>query len=291
MNTVDGVSSSSFWLARLVALFDGLAAPVVMAAIVIVLSKFQINTLLVRRSLRFRAMLYAVLIIAADVLLWYFKVPLNYLLGGSAVLYVGLVYLTLTDLTKVGIANAFDKTSDGISAERSLSLVKTDLDFLGIGAKKLVDSPSFDKMLDRSAANKGRLRFLLSHPDNNALGQLARTNGKQDLAYQGRVRESVRELYHKAGKSTADIEIRVYSLTHKVALPHFRLLFIDQTLCVFSQIVWNAAEGLDNPQMIVKKTSTNPESSFYHGYASFFEDLWNAPDTKKVDDAMIGSWL
>lgn len=272
------------------ALFDAIFAAVVMGVLILAVAKFSRAKWLARYSLRTK-LLSSVLVLAivcgVSVL---FKVNALVLLGLTFVAFVLLVYWLLNDLSGVGIANAFETTRNGISASDSLQLVKRELIFLGIGAKKLTDTNEFDAMLARCKAAQGRVRFLLSSPENEALEALARQNGRNDLSYRSRVKESIREIFTRAAASGVDFEVRLYSLKQKVSLPHFRLVFIDGQLCVFSQLRWSEGEGLDNPQLILRGNDSSTGSSLYKGYRDYFDDLWDLDTTVHVTQETIDSW-
>jgi Ca2+/Na+ antiporter len=272
------------------ALFDALFAAAVMAVLIFVVKRLSRAKLLVRYSLRTK-LLFCVLLLAivcgVSVL---FKVNALVLLVLSFLAFALLIYWLMNDLTRVGIANAFETTRKGVSAADSLKLVKRDLVFLGIGAKKLTETTEFDEMLARCKAAHGQVRFLLSNPENEALEELARQNGRNDLSYRSRVKESIREIFTRATSSGVDFEVRLYDLKQKVSLPRFRLVFIDGQLCVFSQLRWSEGEGLDNPQLILRSNGSSAESSLYKGYRDYFDDLWDLDTTVKVTPEVINSW-
>lgn len=272
------------------AFFDALFAAAVMGALIFAAKRFSRAKFLVRYSSRTK-LLFCVLLLAivcgASVL---FKVNALVLLCLTFLAFALLVYWLLNDLSGVGIANAFETTRNGVSAADSLKLVKRELIFLGIGAKKLTETPEFDAMLARCKAAKGRLRFLLSSPDNEALEELARQNGRNDLSYRSRVKESIREIFTRATSSEVDFEVRLYDLKQKVSLPRFRLVFVDGQICIFSQLRWSEAEGLDNPQLILRDNDSSAGSSLYRGYRDYFDDLWDLDTTVKVTQEMIDSW-
>lgn len=272
------------------ALFDALFAGAVMAILIFGAKRLSRAKLLVRYSLRTK-LLFCVFLLAIvcgfSVLL---KVNALVLLVLTLLAFAFLVYWLLNDLSRVGIANAFETTRKGVSAADSLKLVKRDLVFLGIGAKKLTETPEFDAMLARCKTANGHVKFLLSSPGNEALEELARQNGRDDLSYRSRVKESIREIFTRATNSGVDFEVRLYDLKQKVSLPRFRLAFIDGRLCVFSQLRWSEGEGLDNPQLILRGNGSSAESSLYKGYRDYFDDLWDLDTTVKVTQEVIDSW-
>lgn len=272
------------------AFFDAAIYALVMAALIYLGRRFSRANFLVKYSLRARLM-SAISVLAmlclAGVLLSFNPVVL---LCFAFLAFALLVFWVLKDLSRVGITNAFETTKQGVSAADSLRLVKSELDFLGIGAKKLVDSSEFDAMVRRCQSAGGGLRFLLSNPDNPALEEMARRNGRHDLAYRSRVRESIREIINRANTAGANFEVRLYNLDQEIALPHFRLMFIDKKICIFSQLFWSPSEGLDNPQLVLLRNKNSAGSSLYQGYREYFDALWNLDGTVEVTPEMMAGW-
>src|SRR3546814_2819341 len=122
---------------------------------------------------------------------------------------------------------------------------------------------------DACASDLGHVKFLLSSPQNPALEELARRNKRDDLSYRSRVKESIREIFKRATEAGVDFEVRLYHLNQEIALPHFRLMFIDDRLCVFSQLLWSAGEGLDNPQLVLRRNEDSAGSSLSKGYRDY----------------------
>lgn len=275
---------------RSLALLDSLLAASVTGILILVGRRLSKTKFMIRYSLRAR-MLAAISILAAICLVGICiklnsMVIITFAFSGFAI----LVWWILKDLSRVGITNAFQTTAQGISASESLRQVNRDLAFLGIGAKKLTDTPEFEDMIRRCKAAGGELKFLLSSPDNPALETMAQRNNRNDLTYRSRVKESIREIFTRANACGVKFEIRLYELDQEIALPHFRLMFIDQKLCVFSQLLWSVNEGLDNPQLILRPNTNRAESSLYQGYRKYFDDLWNLETTKKVTPELIAGW-
>ena len=206
------------------------------------------------------------------------------LFAGGSILITQYV---LRNLSRVGIINSFYSTSSGIGPKKSLKLVHKQLDFLGIGAKKLSDDGEFPKAIERCRKSGGKIRFLLSTPGNPALAKLSVRNGRDPQSYSSRVRESIREILHRRSQLGPDvIEIKLYDLASEFALPHFRLMFIDEKLCIFSHLVWNESEGMDNPQLVIrsKRGQKAAEESLYSAYHKYFEDLWQSEESLPITD-------
>jgi hypothetical protein len=215
-------------------------------------------------------------------------------IGANAYFTIALLGITvmavtqyvLKDLSHVGIVNSFRSTETGLKPDKSLKLVTKNFDFLGIGANKLSKSDEFRKAIERCRNSGGKIRFLLSTPKNSALASLAQKNDKDSQAYSARVRESIRQILHQNNKHGANtVEIRLYELSSAFALPHFRLMFIDSKICLFSHLVWNDREGMDNPQLLIRKKHLGAEAeSLYSAYQKYFDDLWDSPETKLIAD-------
>ena len=290
VHDITGKPLPDFLRDRGFALIDAILAAVVIAVLIYLGMRLSRAKFLVRYSLRARLMVavLALAILCVSGLLLALS-PLV-LLCFTFLGFTLLVYWVLKDLAHVGITSAFETTRQGVSAEDSLKQVKKELVFLGIGAKKLTESSEFDAMVRRCRDAGGRLRFLLSNPDNPALEEMARRNGRNDLSYRSRVRESIREIFTRAGGQGVDLEVRLYDLKQEIALPHFRLMFIDERLCVFSQLLWSAGEGLDNPQLILRRNENSAGSSLYQGYRRYFDDLWAEETTIQVTPDIIAEW-
>src|SRR3546814_3518142 len=238
-----GKSTPDFLRDRGFALFDAIFAAVVMTGLIFLVGRISRARFLVNYSLRARLVVGSSLIalVCCGGLLLH-VVPVI-LLAFTLIAIALLIFWVLRDLSYVVITNAFATTRQVVSAEDSLRQIKRDLVFLGIGAKKLTDSVEFDAMLARCAASNGHAKFLLSSPQNPAFEELARRNKRDDLSYRSRVKESIRELFKRATEAGVDFEVRLYHLNQAIALPNFRLMFIDDRLCVFSQLLWSAELG------------------------------------------------
>ena len=254
-------------------------------------TKLRTVAILSRFSLRTRITTgLVVTTILSMTAMWWFQSNAYYCMAISFISMLAIVQLLLSDLSRVGILNAFSTTTGGIRPEVSLKMVHTEMAFLGIGAKKLIDRPEFDSALQRCKNNGGAVKFLLSDPENPALERLAKGNSQEVSTYRSRVRESIKQIKYKADILGLSCEIKIYNLDNELALPHFRLMFIDRQFCLFSHLVWNPSEGWDNPQMILRKTKKQTQSSLYMGYEIYFNDLWKSDRARVVDDKLLDSW-
>ncbi|MBS1004368.1 hypothetical protein [Acetobacter thailandicus] len=290
LESIIGKPIADFLTNRESGLLDNIAWMIILSLFSFIYKRFSKSTFLARYSLWAR-LISAILIIGVFVVFGFiFKANSTALLVFVFVGFGLASWWVLKDISKVGITNAFETTKQGISAEASLKEVTKELTFLGVGAKKLTESREFDAMLKRCKNAGGSVKFLLSHPENTALENLATQNGRDNFSYRSRVKESIREIHTRATRIGVPCEIRLYDLQQKIALPHFRLMFIDKRLCIFSQVVWNSNEGLDNPQLILCPNKNNAHSSLYQGYYEYFNDLWDLNTTKKVDGVLLDKW-
>jgi hypothetical protein len=279
-----------FWLERFLSLADNATFYLLSAIVAGAFLKWGKKPFFPLLSLRTRVSIVIVLvsIFAATGLV----VGLNpYLvLLACGVMALAGTQAALANVAGIGVLNAFSSTKTGITPEASLKLVNSEIQFLGIGGGKLTVSEEFMGALTRCASSGGEVRFLLSHPENPALEKLAKRNGRDDASYRSRVRESIREIINKAEMAGVSYEIRTYRLDNELALPHFRLMFIDNKFCLYSHLVWGAGEGWDNPQLFLSKETKDKADSLYLGYMVYFDDLWNSPAAELVTKDVLDSW-
>lgn len=269
-------SWSEFWSARVWGQIDGLIYTLIMWAAAAALGWLSRATIIARLKLGTRITLGLLLLtVVASGALWV-GVTAQWTIITFAISSIVLVWFALRGVSGLGIINAFRTTTEGISAEKSLKLVKSRIMFLGIGAHKLTRSSELKKAFERCKRSSGSVRFLLSDPDNEGLKRLSGQNQKSGEAYSLRVRESITEIIHQAELTGVQCEIRLYQIDNEKALSRFRMMFIDDRLCIFSHVVWNDKEGLDNSQLILLKSAENVESGLYSAYLAFYEDLWSA---------------
>lgn len=125
-----------------------------------------------------------------------------------------MAYFTWSELRAfwlIGFVGADRSIREGIGFERSLGLCRNSLDFLGIGANKLVQT---GQVLDAAAQRCNRpdhpVRFLLCKPDSVELETIARQFGKDRAAYQAIVQASLAYLQRLKSERAFNVEIRLY---------------------------------------------------------------------------------
>lgn len=173
---------------------------------------------------------------------------------------------------EIGIAGGDRQVIKGIDYKTSLKLCNNKLKFLGIGARKLTEQDEFEKTIRRCQPEKP-IRLLLCKPTHEILRESAIRFGVDREEYKIRVIASLREIrdLHRKYKN---IEVRFYS-----GIQLFRLMFIDDSICLLSFNVMGQGDGSQLPQLHLLK-GQKEINSFYYPLERYFDGLWNSPDTE-----------
>jgi hypothetical protein len=187
-----------------------------------------------------------------------------------------LVFIELNQFWRIGLAGADKKTHSGIGYEKSLRLCTASLQFLGIGAGKLLGyHAEFEKAIDRCSRPGTPIRFLLCKPESGELKKIALSAGKDELSYQKVVVTTLRELARLKHQRAKNIEVRLYT-----DFPVFRLMFINDEICLASHyMLGKGGDGSDAPQMhVVRKSSSRDVESLFYAFEGYFERIWEASE-------------
>src|ERR1035441_2312060 len=170
----------------------------------------------------------------------------------------------------IGLVGADAQIRSGIDFAKALHLVSNSMDFLGVGAAKLTSEPAFEEAISRCQRPGKPVRFLLCRPDDEALAGIAQSADHDPHSYQRKVRTSL-NVIAKLKKSRAwNIEVRFYP-----EFPIFRLMFIDDSLCLASHYVLGKGVDTELPQLhIVRLRGSRDVDSLYYAFSSYFERLW-----------------
>ena len=173
----------------------------------------------------------------------------------------------------VGIVGADKEIRKGVDYRQSLTMCTNRLKFLGTGAYKLTSSEEFEKAINRCVPNEP-IQILLCKPTETALEEGAVRYGMDKDAYKGKVVESLRKLSNLKGRYK-NIEVRFYS-HYQV----FRLMFVDNSICLMSYNVLGSGDGSTLPQIHVLNAAhgQSEKQSFYYPLSKYFDDLWNKAD-------------
>ena len=183
-----------------------------------------------------------------------------------------------------GISGVYLTTEKGIGYKRSLEMANHSIDFLGIGGDKLTSLPEFVPAMRRCAVDGREVRFLLSPPSNTLLETLARRNNTDPKAYEDKVKASLRRIAEARKTYSLNIKVKFYPVKHKKDLQLFRLMFINNSICLWSWTIWGAHAGYENPQVILSKRSRLPGAKpAYRAFADYFENVWIDAESEEVD--------
>lgn len=284
---------SEFWTDRLVAQIDAGIALFLTFTFIFVLSKVKSLVYFNKFSLRWKVNSYIFLSVVLGLIIFYFT-DYNVILTSISVsvFLIFICNLMISNFSSVGIINVFPTTEKGIMPAKSLAMVQSDVAFLGIGGAKLTDhKEEFVDMLKRIKSSSGEARFLLSLPDNKTLESLANEYQRDEKLYQLKVIGSVREIKSQCDNVGVKYELRFYNLDNQFSLPAFRLMLVDKKFCIFSFLNWTKAEGMDNPQMIVRKSDWKSQSALYKSMIQYFDSLWESDSAIKTNDKRAAKFL
>lgn len=170
---------------------------------------------------------------------------------------------------KFGIVGIDQEIKKGIDYKKALSLCSNTLKFLGIGAGKLTIESEFENAIRRCKDTES-IRFLLCKPDHRQLEEAAARFGVERQEYRKRVIDSLRRI-SRLKEKYPNIEVRFYE-----EFQWFRLMFIDDSICLFSYNLMGEGDGSQLPQLhIATKQGGREVDSFYHVFARYFKDLWD----------------
>lgn len=188
----------------------------------------------------------------------------------SCVLLVLLVR-DLSGFWAVGIRGADHSIREGIDYGKALKMCRNRLRFLGIGAAKLTSEVEFERALLRCVDTEP-IQLLLCRPTETSLKAAAKKLAKPEDEYQRNVVDSLRRIAELKRKRALNIEVRFHSLNP----PIFRLMFIDDSLCLVSYYAMGKGDGSELPQLnIVSAPEVESKTgSFYYPLLRYFEDLW-----------------
>lgn len=204
-----------------------------------------------------------------------------------AVSGVALAWFALRGLFRIGLIDAFARTSSGISASSSLKMAHDSIAFLGIGASKLTSDTEFEGAIRRcsSGGSGGTCRFLLSSPDNQLLEKLAHQNGATSDQYKDTVRSSLKTLANMKINKSLNVEVRFHPTTNRADFQQFRLMIINNKTCLMSWTVWDDTVGLNNPQMILRQSSSpGLKVTLFKAFNDYFEEMWHIGDPVDLQD-------
>lgn len=170
---------------------------------------------------------------------------------------------------KFGIVGIDQEIRKGIDYKKALSLCRNTLKFLGIGAGKLTREGEFENAIRRCKDTES-IKFLLCKPEHRQLEEAAARFGVERQEYRKRVIDSLRRI-SRVKEKCPNIEVRFYQ-----EFQWFRLMFIDDSICLFSYNLMGEWDGSQLPQLhLATRQGEREVDSFYHVFARYFKDLWD----------------
>lgn len=198
------------------------------------------------------------------------------LLLTSIVLAV-VVFRELNQFWQIGLVGADREVKLGIDYQAALKMCKHSLYFLGIGAAKLTQNQQAFRDAIGRCNRTAPVKLLLSRPDAPDLERFARMAGKDKDSYQHTVRESLRFVAKLRSNEQKNVSVRFY-----LQVPAFRLMFIDDAICLMSYYVMGKGDGSNLPQLhIIKTPGTQDNESLYFAFTEYFDKMWE--DSKDWD--------
>lgn len=178
----------------------------------------------------------------------------------------------LNQFWKIGLVGADKEVRDGIDYVSALRMCQNSLDFLGIGAGKLVQNQNeFKLAIERCNRADRPVRLLLIQPTDPGLKRIAKMAGKDPQAYCKGVIESLRFIARLRNEEQRNIQVRLYK-----DLPAFRLMLINESICLMSYYILGKGDGSSLPQLhIVKTSSARDVDSLYYGFSAYFGKIWD----------------
>lgn len=216
----------------------------------------------------------ALVFVGVNVFIQWRSIPYPLLFFAVSTCIFGLiVFGEFKAFWRLGLLGVDQTIAKGIDYRKSLNLCTDSLEFLGIGASKLINErEAFRKAIDRCHRPDRPIRFLLCPPDHEGLIQSARQADRPDTEYQEKVRSSLRELRDLKIRQAKNIQVRFYK-----NLPLFRLIFVNDTFCLASHYILGEGEGSQLSQLHVwkKPPGRRDNESFYSPLRRYYEQLWD----------------
>ncbi|MEW6672994.1 MAG: hypothetical protein AB1427_14915 [Thermodesulfobacteriota bacterium] len=170
----------------------------------------------------------------------------------------------------VGINHIDKRVSEGLSYNKALTKCRNRIRFLGLGASKLTSDPEFEQALLR-CTHEGPIKFILLKPSDSLLVEAAKRAKKDHEEYTKIVRSSLRKLRDLKINRMINLEVRFYN-----ELPIFRLMFIDDSVCLVSYYVLGEGDGSQLPQIHFVRNPVGKRTieSFYYAFDNHFNRIW-----------------
>lgn len=198
----------------------------------------------------------------------------DWFLIASSAIFGGFVWTELLQFWRIGIVGADRRTKSGLNYRIALGMCRKSLDFLGVGASKLTSEvDAFRSALVRCHSEHRAIRFLLCDPQHPDLETFAARAGDRAGTYRQRILSSLDVIAALRTEKAVNVEVRFYG---EQTMPLFRLMFIDDALCLASHYRFGAGDGSDLPQLHVRRAGVREveAASIYFAFSAYFQELW-----------------
>lgn len=224
--------------------------------------------------------LYSYVTITDQSRLWLLPIPI------SLTILVLFLWKQLDQFWRLGLRGADQQITKGINYHDALKLIHNELKFLGIGASKLSREEEFAHALGRCRQDQP-VQLLLCSPNDRRLVSAARKFGKPENEYRDTVTNSLRRIADLRNKRDLNIEVRFYP---EDCEPVLRLMFIDNSICLFSYNVWGEGDGSHYPQLHIVNLPPPKRvvQSYYYPLEVYFENLWQRASSWNFKDYLSG---
>jgi hypothetical protein len=220
---------------------------------------------------RLRLFVFAFALIAVNALSFQYVSTYWLVSALTLIMFAVVVWKELNQFWEIGLVGADREVKLGIDYKAALSMCKHSFHFLGIGAAKLTQNQSdFRQAIDRCYSTEP-VKLLLGRPDAEELKRFATMAGKDHEAYQKTVRESLRFIASLRSEEK-NIEVRFYN-----QFPAFRLMIVDDSVCLMSYYIMGKGDGSGLPQLhIIRQRGSQDTESLYFGFKEYFQKMWDA---------------
>lgn len=159
----------------------------------------------------------------------------------------------------------------GITFKQSLKYCRHSFRFLGVGASKLTeDEEEFSSMVRRCIQHGQPPQLMLCDPSSPVIEKLEGIAQATRSKFASKVRKSYTAIHNIEQEISHRLDVRQYHARDYGELPFFRLLFIDNDLCLASGGLYgNLDHGVTIPQILITKRK-NP--GLYTALERYYND-------------------
>lgn len=159
----------------------------------------------------------------------------------------------------------------GITFKQSLNYCRQSFRFLGVGASKLTeDEEEFSSMVSRCIQHGEPPQLVLCDPSSPVIKKLEGIAQTTRSKFASKVRKSYTAILNIEQEIAHRLDVRQYHANDYGELPFFRLLFIDNELCLASGGLYgNQDHGVSIPQILITKRK-NP--GLYTALERYYQD-------------------